>query len=238
MIPYRTLNPTRRTPILVISLLLANVIAFLSERSSIAAGYGALLADWGFVPGRFLGDPAGDAISLITSMFLHGSWAHLLGNLWFLWLFGGTVEERLGTGKFAQFYLLSGLAAAGLQLLVDPFSTVPMVGASGAIAGVLGAYLWFTPRARVVVLMFLFPVELPAWAVIVGWFGLQVFHGFQWLAGAAVGAGVDAGVAFFAHIGGFLAGLGQARAFSQARAALVRPQPVPRALGGHGGGRG
>jgi membrane associated rhomboid family serine protease len=230
MIPYRTLNPTRRTPFFVIFLLVVNIVVFLGEQSSIAAGYGALLTDWGFVPGRFLTDPAGDAITLVTSMFLHGGWGHLLGNLWFLWLFGGIVEERLGTRRFASFYLLSGLAAAGLQLAVDPFSAVPMVGASGAIAGVLGAYLWFSPRARVVMLMFFMPFELPAWVVILGWFGLQVYEGFQSL--AAAGAGLGMGVAFFAHIGGFLAGLGQARSFSLRQRAVVRAQLGPWAQGG------
>ena len=228
MIPYRTLNPTRRPPLFVLFLLLANIIVFLGEQSAMATGYSALISDWGFVPARFLGDPVGEAITLITSMFLHSGWAHLLGNLWFLWLFGGTVEERLGPRRFASFYLLSGLAAAGLQLLVDPSSVLPMVGASGAIAGVLGAYLWFSPQARVMMLFFFVPFELPAWAVILGWFGLQVFQGFQSL---TMESGL--GVAFFAHIGGFLAGLGQARVFSRRQvAAVAAPQVGPWARGG------
>src|ERR1700759_1988995 len=114
MIPYATLNPPRRAPLFVIFLLLVNVVAFLGEQSSIASGYGAFLADWGFVPARFLADPAGGGGTPVASMFLHSGWPHLLGNLWFLWIFGGSVEERLGSQRFARFYLLSGLAAAAL----------------------------------------------------------------------------------------------------------------------------
>jgi membrane associated rhomboid family serine protease len=142
--------------------------------------------------------------SILFSMFLHGGWLHILGNMLFLWIFGNNIEDRLGPAKFVAFYLLCGVAATYAQALVNPRSPVPLVGASGAIAGVLGAYLVLYPRARVktlVILGFIFFVELPAIVVLGGWFLLQVFQGVGSVAGQT------GGVAYMAHVGGFLAGV-------------------------------
>ncbi len=149
-----------------------------------------------------------EAINLwtpLTSMFLHGGWMHLLGNALYLWVFGNNVEDSMGRARFLIFYLLCGLAAAGVQLLTDPASPVPMVGASGAIAGVLGAYLLLYPRVYVRMLFFVFVLPIPAWAVLIFWFGTQLLSGMPQL--SPVDAEVSDGVAYWAHIGGFLAGL-------------------------------
>ncbi len=142
-------------------------------------------------------------LTLLTAMFVHGGWLHLITNMWYLWLFGDNLEERMGPLRFVLFYVLAGLAAAMAQIAVDPRSTAPMVGASGAIAGVLGAYLLELPRARilclVVLVVFVTFIRVPAFVVLGLWFGVQV--------GRGLAAGSQAGVAWFAHIGGFLTGL-------------------------------
>jgi membrane associated rhomboid family serine protease len=143
--------------------------------------------------------------NLVTSMFLHAGWIHLLGNMLFLWVFGDNVEDILGHGKFLLFYLLCGFAAAAVQMIADPFSRVPMVGASGAIAGVMGAYLVKFPRSRVEMIFFailFFHFTMPAWFMLVYWFALQVLGGLSDVGGASQG-----GTAFMAHVGGFLAGI-------------------------------
>lgn len=224
MFPYRDDNPTLLTPYVTIGLILANVAAW-----GWVQGFGlepALLASvcrLGLIPGELLGRlPAGTEVAAghglscvtgavptwhtaVTSMFLHGGWFHLIGNMWFLWVFGNNVEDSMGHGRFVVFYLLCGLAAAAIQVAADPGSAVPMVGASGAISGVMGAYVLLYPRVRVRILVFLgiifFRTGLPAWAMLGYWFLLQ-------LAGAAVEpAGEGGGVAFWAHAGGFAAGL-------------------------------
>ena len=143
-------------------------------------------------------------VPVLTSMFLHGGWMHLLGNMLFLWIFGDNLEDRLGSWRFLGFYLASGLAAAGLQYLADPHAMVPMVGASGAIAGVMGGYLMLFPRARVdvlfIIVVFIRIVPIPAWGVLGVWFAIQLFSG---LAMATDGGGV----AYLAHVGGFVAGV-------------------------------
>jgi membrane associated rhomboid family serine protease len=147
-------------------------------------------------------------ITPLTSMFMHGGWMHIIGNMWFLWVFGDNLEDVMGRGRFIGFYLLCGLAAAVGQMLIDPGSRVPMVGASGAISGVLAGYVRLFPHARVLTLVpifiFLQFVELPAFLFIFIWFGLQLLQGFASLGQVGTGQG---GVAFFAHIGGFVAGL-------------------------------
>jgi membrane associated rhomboid family serine protease len=152
-----------------------------------------------------LTDPGRQVSNLFTSMFLHGSWMHLLGNMWFLWLFGNNVEDSMTRPRFLVFYLLCGVGAAMLQVLMTPGSTVPMVGASGAISGVMGAYLVLYPRVRVftfVPLGFIFTsVALPAWAMLIYWMVLQLLGGFT-----RIGSAQEGGVAFWAHIGGFAAG--------------------------------
>ena len=145
-------------------------------------------------------------LSVFSSMFMHGGWMHIIGNMWFLWVFGDNVEDVMGPVRFLVFYLLSGLAAAGAQILSDPSSTVPMVGASGAIGGVMGAYARLYPRAKVNTLLFLgiwiTRIEVPALLMLGYWFLLQV------LGGLPVLGGTEGGVAFWAHIGGFVGGLG------------------------------
>ena len=212
MIPLHDDNPTERTPVLTVGLIAACVAVFLwqsglGEEAAVHAIYGfgvipAVLFDRVELPAELARVPA--SATLLTSMFMHGGWAHLLGNMLYLWIFGNNVEDRLGHGRFILFYLLCGLAAALAQALPEPDSQVPMVGASGAISGVLGAYLLLYPRARVLVLVplgFIFyTLRLPALAVLGFWFVLQLVSSLF----AAPGEG---GVAFRAHIGGFVAGM-------------------------------
>ena len=161
-----------------------------------------------------LTDPGRQPLNVLTSMFLHGSWMHLLGNMWFLWLFGNNVEDAMSRPRFVVFYLLSGLAAALLQVVAEPGSAIPMVGASGAISGVMGAYLVLFPRVRVFTLLplgFIFTtVALPAWVMLIYWAVLQLFGGF-----VKIGAEPGGGVAFWAHVGGFIAGVVLVKVFER-----------------------
>lgn len=203
-LPTEHESPLRRpAPVVTWSLLAANVAAFVFQAGAMLESGGRFVARWGFVPGRFTADPGGAWWTALTSMFLHGGLLHLLGNMWFLFLFGGKVEEALGRARFLGFYLVSGIAAAAAQYAFGPHSMVPMIGASGAIAGVMGAYALRYPRSRIMVMTPLFfAVELPAWLVIGGWFVVQVLSGAATLSHPETG-----GVAFFAHAGGLLAGL-------------------------------
>jgi membrane associated rhomboid family serine protease len=217
VIPLRDRNPTRRTPIITIALIAACFVAFAIELSVTASGGDAALARffgrWGAVPADITralesGDYFGGAIvGMFTSMFLHGGWLHILGNMLFLWIFGNNVEDRLGRIPFLIFYLVGGIAAALTQVVINPGSEVPLVGASGAIAAVLGTYLVLFPGARVLSLVFLGffyqLIELPAVILLGFWFVLQLISGVGSLGGAAA----SGGVAFFAHIGGFVLGL-------------------------------
>lgn len=207
MIPIRDRLPTRVFPFVNYALIAANVLSFLWELANIEAGYSEFVSDWGFVPSRFLHDPLADTITVVTSMFLHGGWMHIGANVLFLWIFGDNVEDALGHARYLVFYVLSGVVAAGAQMLVSPSSAVPMVGASGAIAGVLAAYVTLYPQSRVLVLVpilfFIEFFEFPAWLVILEWFALQLLSGLGAIAVASRGGGV----AFFAHIGGFVCGL-------------------------------
>ena len=163
--------------------------------------------------------------SLFVSMFLHGGWLHLAGNVLFLWIFGNNIEDRLGTVRFVLFYLLGGVAAAALQIVFSPDSTIPNVGASGAIAAVLGAYIVLYPRARVTTAVFFFLItliELPAMVVLGIWFVLQLFDGV-----GGLGADVNGGVAYFAHVGGFVFGAAVAALFLRDRGARRLPAPPP-----------
>jgi membrane associated rhomboid family serine protease len=206
VIPLRDRNPTLATPYVTYALIAINVVAFVYE-FLLGAQMQAFVERWGVVP-YFLtsGAVPGSVVTLVTSMFLHGGWAHLIGNMWFLFVFGDNVEDRLGRGRFLIFYFASGFGAALLQVLIDPSSTVPMVGASGAISGVLGAYAALFPGARVLTLVPIFVfiqfIELPALLLIAAWFVLQLVQGLLTL-----GVGSGGGIAFFAHIGGFVAGL-------------------------------
>lgn len=210
MIPLKDDNPTRTTPFVDYALIAACVLVFLWQ-VSLGERIEAAIYAYGLIPDQLLGDarlppelrvvPAW--MTVFTSMFLHGGWMHLIGNMLYLWIFADNVEDRLGHGRFVVFYLLCGIAAALAQALPDPQSQIPMIGASGAISGVLGAYLLLYPRARVLVLIPLGPlsqlVRLPALLVLGLWFGLQLL--------SEMFAPPGAGVAFRAHIGGFVAGL-------------------------------
>ena len=214
MIPLRDANPTQRTPLVTIGLVIACLAVFGWELGVLASGgadaLDAFVLRWGVVPADLTAAfAAGDALSaptvtLVTSQFLHGGWLHVLGNLLFLWIFGNNIEDRFGKVGFLLFYLAGGVVAALTQVVTDPDSTLPMIGASGAIAATLGAYLVLYPRARITSLVFLGffyqLIDVPALIVLVFWFVLQLIDGL-----ASLGA-VDAGVAFFAHIGGFVFG--------------------------------
>lgn len=216
MIPLRDANPTRRTPVITLALIAGCFLAFGWELVILAQGGDAALnrlaLGWGVVPAKLLaalgrGDLASNAVlGVFTSMFLHASWYHILGNMLFLWIFGCNVEDRMGRLPFLLFYLLGGIAAAAGQTLVDPASTLPMVGASGAISATLGAYVVLYPRARIQSLVYLGffyqLIAVPAIIVLGFWILLQVVDGI----GALNTSGLSSGVAVYAHIGGFAAG--------------------------------
>jgi membrane associated rhomboid family serine protease len=199
MFPIGDDDTARRTvPLVTYALIALNVLFFLVEMS----GGEAFIEKWAFVPSRFLANPAADFLTLFTSMFMHAGWLHLGGNMLYLWIFGDNVEDRFGHLKFIIFYLLCGLAATFAQLAFSVGSHVPNLGASGAIAGVLGAYILLFPQGSVKVLQGTRVIPVPALIVIGLWFVLQLFSGIGTLASAAQG-----GVAYMAHIGGFVAGL-------------------------------
>lgn len=199
MLPIGDDNTSRRTVPLVTYVLIAlNVLFFFVEQS----GGDAFIRKWAFVPSRFLANPFGDFSTLFTSMFMHAGWAHLGGNMLYLWIFGDNVEDRFGHIKFTIFYLLCGLAATFAQLAFSLGSTVPNVGASGAIAGVLGAYILLFPQGKVRVLQGQRVIQVPALMAIGLWIVLQFFSGIGSIANTAD----TGGVAYMAHIGGFLAG--------------------------------
>ena len=193
MIPLRDDNPSHTTPVVTRTLIVLNVLAFLFELS-LGSYLGYFVRGWGVVPERIayaaMGrEPLpGAVLTLFSSMFLHGGWVHLIGNMWYLWIFGDNVEDRLGHVRFLGFYLASGVLSALLHVLVNPLSPIPTVGASGAIAGVLGAYAFAFPRARVLTIVPIFVF-------------LQIVSG-----SFALGTGAGGGVAWWAHIGGFAFG--------------------------------
>lgn len=220
MFPFHDDNATQRTPVITIALIVLNVLAWLLLQG--AGGAYALawsVCEWGLIPGELTGlaepgsgfwiaegmacitDPGRQVENVFTSMFMHGGWMHLLGNMWFLWLYGNNVEDSMPRWCFVVFYLLCGVAAAAAQVWSEPGSIIPMVGASGAISGVMGAYLVLFPRVRVFVFVPLgiipFTFAVPAWATLLFWFGSQVVAGLT---------GLSAGVAIWAHVGGFVAG--------------------------------
>lgn len=222
-IPLHDDNPRRTKPVITIALVAACALSWLFVQGA-GSGYAFAwsLCELGMIAGELTGYAAGIAVpigdglacvvdaqpawhTVLTSMFMHGDWLHLIGNLWFLWLFGDNVEERLGHGGFVLFYVVCGVAAAGAQLAIDPSSPVPMVGASGAISGVMGAYVVMFPhvpvRVLTVLIVFITVVRVPAIMMLGFWFLLQILGGLPQL-GAA-----EAGVAFWAHVGGFVAGL-------------------------------
>ena len=214
MIPLRDANPTRRTPVVTLAFIVACFVVFAWElglQAQSEASLNAFVTEWGVVPAELLAAwGAGQFLSqetstLITSQFLHGGWLHLLGNMLYLWIFGNNIEDRLGRVLFVLFYLGGGVVAGLTQTAIDPDSTIPLIGASGAIAATLGAYFVLFPGARITTLVFLGffyqLIEVPAIIVLGFWFLLQLLDGI-----GSLGMEAGAGVAFFAHIGGFVGG--------------------------------
>ncbi len=244
MFPFRDDNPTTLKPVMTVAIIALNVLTWV-----IVQGLGApqvlvhSICTLGFVPGELTGHVRpGTTVALgpdlachlggvapwwtvFTSMFLHGGWLHLIGNMWFLWIFGNNIEDAMGHARYVVFYLLCGVAAAAGQAVVQPDSVIPMVGASGAISGVLGGYILLYPRVRVHTLLFLgfyvTTIQLPAYLMLGYWILLQVLGGLPSLATQ------QGGVAYFAHIGGFVTGLLLIRLF--ARPDYLARRPVPEA---------
>jgi membrane associated rhomboid family serine protease len=228
MIPLRDDNPSGTPQIVTIAFIVMCVLVFLWQLSFGPQGGQRIVYALGVVPASLLGQgqlpPELSLVSpwmtVFTSMFMHGGWMHLIGNMLYLWIFGDNVEDSMGHGRFVVFYLLCGIAAVLAQALPDPASTIPMVGASGAISGVLGAYLLLYPHARVLVAIplgfLLHTMRIPAGLVLVLWFGLQLFS-------SAMAQPGQGGVAFRAHIGGFVAGMILITLFKQRRVRLRLP---------------
>jgi membrane associated rhomboid family serine protease len=249
MFPYRDENETQHAAIVTGTIIGLNVLTWLFvQGAGSAIPLAKSVCELGLIPGELTGslppgtpipmgegllcstDPGRQISHLITSMFMHGSWMHLLGNMWFLWIFGNNVEDSMGRLRFILFYLLCGLAAAAAQIVTNPDSGIPMVGASGAISGVMGAYLVLYPKVRVYAMVplgfFLTSVALPAWVMLGYWFVIQ------FVSGLVAFGGEMGGVAFWAHIGGFVVGVVLVKPFArsdyvaQHRAHHWRPQRV------------
>jgi membrane associated rhomboid family serine protease len=200
MFPIGDDNSSERTvPIVTYALIALNVLFFFVELS----GGDPFIQRWSVVPNRLMANPSGDFITVFTSMFMHGGWVHLGGNMLYLWIFGDNVEDRFGHAKFALFYFICGIAATMAQVAFNAGSNIPNLGASGAIAGVLGSYLILFPRGQVKVLMGRGVVPMPALVVIGMWIVLQFINGV----GSITQSAETGGVAYMAHIGGFAAGL-------------------------------
>ncbi len=218
MIPIRDHNPTRGRPIVTLGLIITNVLVFIFEFAMGQRELQAFFELFAIIPRELVTMVSAEYFTLITSQFLHGGWWHLLGNMLYLWIFGDNIEEQLGHVRFLLFYLLTGLIAGLAQVIIEPNSVIPIVGASGAIAGVLGGYLLLYPLARVTTFIpvFIFiRVQLPAILVLGFWFVTQFFNG-----AASIGMPTESsgGVAFFAHIGGFIAGFVLVRLFGRKQA--------------------
>src|SRR5215469_2854443 len=212
MIPLRSTERVYSTAKVTGALIAVNLLVFLYQLTLPAYADNQFVEQWGLVPDRL------HLSALFTSMFLHGGWMHVLGNMLFLWVFGRNVEDLLGSARFLVFYLVCGLAAALTQILTNLYSPVPTIGASGAIAGVMGAYLVKFPRARIVTLLPIFffftTMEIPAALLLLFWFGMQFLSGIGSLTETDYSGG---GVAFFAHIGGFVAGMLLVKLFPERR---------------------
>ena len=230
MIPLHDDNPTRRLPVATLVLIAVNVAVFVFQLT--LPRYGLTVEGFflraGLVPYEVVNrvDIPPDGLvpvwaTVFTSMFIHGGWLHIIFNMLYLWIFGNNVEDRMGRARFVAFYLLCGVAAAAAQVVVRPDSLVPMIGASGAVSGVLGAYILLFPRAQVltvITLVIFFPIVMvPAWVLLLAWFALNLLQ-------AATTIGAETGVAYFAHVGGFAAGLVLVWLFARRR-----PRPGGRA---------
>jgi len=242
MFPLRDENPTELVPVVTFVIIALNVLVWLLvQQAGGGEGFLASLCAYGAIPADITGTlGSGDLIQLgpdlacrasglgwltiLTSMFMHGGWMHLIGNMWFLWVFGNNVEDSMGHVRFVIFYLLCGALASVAHILTDPGSVIPTVGASGAISGIMGAYLVLYPRVRVHTLFFLVVfvrvIPLPAWVLLVQWMVIQVWSGVSTY-GAEGG-----GVAFWAHIGGFLAGVVLIKLFQRPQLVSAKRQHV------------
>ncbi len=226
MLPIKDDQPSYSTPYVTWFLIALNLLIYLFQFylqvTLDPRSYELFVREFGEVPAHLAAFVAGShrytvpqvAVPFFTSMFLHGSWMHVIGNMWFLYIFGDNVEDYLGHFKYLTFYLVSGLIAMATQVAIYPHSNVPTVGASGAIAGVLGAYFILYPRARVLTWFFVFVLYLPAWVVLGEWFVLQFLAGTAALSTAQMGRDVG-GVAVWAHVGGFLAGVVMVKMFPE-----------------------
>lgn len=203
MFPIKDTQPSYTRPFVTILFIAANVLVFLYQLSLEPYALNYFIETWALIPARF------EIANVFTSMFMHGGWMHLLGNMWFLWIFGDNVEDSLGHGKYFLFYLLCGVIAALGHVVLNPGSTIPTVGASGAIAGVMGGYILRFPHSRIHTLVFIVFfvsfIEVPASLMLAYWFFIQLLSGLGSI--AATQASEGGGVAWFAHVGGFLAGL-------------------------------
>lgn len=226
MFPYKDDNPTLRPAYLTVGLIVVTTLVWLVvQGGGTQPALGRSICQFGAIPGELLGRVAGGTsipvgpnlacevgaepawLTIVTSVFMHGGWFHLIGNMWFLWVFGNNIEDVMGPGRFIAFYLTCGILAAMAHVAVEPSSPVPMVGASGAISGVMGGYLVLYPKVRVHMLVFLgffvTTVAVPAYMMLLYWAFLQLLGGLPTLAGSGGGGGV----AFFAHLGGLVAGV-------------------------------
>jgi membrane associated rhomboid family serine protease len=222
MLPLKDDQPRYSTPYVNGFLIVLNILVYLFQSLLDPRSYELFARQFGVVPAHLAAFLAGSpkysladvVVPFFTSMFLHAGWAHVLGNMWFLFIFGDNVEDYLGHFKYLVFYLLSGLFAMATQVAIYPHSNIPTVGASGAIAGVLGAYFLLYPRARVLTWFFVFVIYIPAWFVLGEWFVVQFLEGAQTLSVSRAGHDVG-GVAVWAHVGGFLSGLVMIKIFPE-----------------------
>ena len=221
MIPVRDDQPSFSTPFVTYFLIGLNLLIYLFESALDVPSLQGLLFHFGLIPSHVVlaltgarhTNFAGALLPFFTSMFLHGSWMHVIGNMWFMWIFGDNVEDYLGHFNYLVFYLLSGLGAALAQVILTPSSPVPTVGASGAIAGVLGAYFILYPRARVLTWFFIFFFHVPAWVMLGYWFVVQFLSGAA--SSIAYAGHGNAGIAFWAHVGGFVVGVVMIKIFPE-----------------------
>jgi len=213
MLPVRDDNPQINRPIAIYTIIGLNILAwFLLQGAGSSTALNASVCHYGLIPADLFSDiqrigssncGTGNSLGwagLLSSMFMHSGWMHIIGNLWFLWVFGDNVEDAMGTSRFFMFYILTGLCAAAAQIIANPASALPMVGASGAIGGVMGAYIILYPRVKVHILIFIMTFKVPAYAMLGYWIVIQVIGGISSL------SSTGSGVAFWAHIGGFMGG--------------------------------